>query len=386
VVRIDTDERRRRLGIRHRLATPALDAVEAAAATVGLHSSDPATVFLSARARVDGLAVTDLERALYEDRSLLRVLAMRRTMFVVPVELAAVMNSACTRALATGQRARLIKLMHDQRVVDQDPEAWLEAVEAKTLAALERLGEATAAELSAEVPELKVQFEYQGGTFGMSTRVLFLLATHGLIIRGRPQGSWKSTLYRWAPIERWLEGGLAEPPEEQARVELVRRWLRSYGPGTMTDLTWWTGWGKRVTAAALKTAGAVEAELDDGTGFMLEDDLDVTPLIDPWVALLPALDPTMMGWKEREWYCPAELAAELFDRNGNAGPTIWADGRVVGGWSQHADGTVVTELLGDIGSEAERMVDEQAARLTGWLGDMRIIPRFRTPLERRLAG
>lgn len=387
MVRFDTDERRRRLGARQGLAVWGATVEGVAAAAVGLHSSDPATVFLSARARLPEFVVADLERALYDERTLLRILAMRRTMFVVPNDLAAVMNAACTRALAGPQRVRLLKLIEDQGVLDgDDPVAWLQAVEAKTLAALRRLGEATAAELTAEVPELGLKFTYQGGTFGMSTRVLFLLATDGLIVRGRPKGTWKSTLYRWAPTDRWVEGGIPELEEAPSRVELVRRWLAAYGPGTLADLSWWTGWGKGTTRAALAGAGAVEVELDQGTGYVLGDDLDPTPDDDPWVALLPALDPTTMGWKERDWYCLPAHAAQLYDRNGNAGPTIWIDGRVVGGWAQHEDGTIVTELLEDIGSTAAGLVEEEAARLTGWMGDMRIIPRFRTPLEKRLAG
>ena len=64
--RIGTDERRARLGVRHHLALPAGSSDAAAAGMVGLHSSDPVSPFLSARARVDGFVHADLEDALYE--------------------------------------------------------------------------------------------------------------------------------------------------------------------------------------------------------------------------------------------------------------------------------------------------------------------------------
>ena len=111
------DERRARLGLRHRLAVPAATVESVAGDLVGLHSSDPTTVYLSALARVDGFAVADLEAALYERRSLVRMLGMRRTMFVVPPDLAAVMDAACTRALAPAERRRLIGLLEDHRTV-----------------------------------------------------------------------------------------------------------------------------------------------------------------------------------------------------------------------------------------------------------------------------
>ena len=103
----------------------------------------------------------------------------------------------------------------------------------------------------------------------------------------------------------------------------------------------------------------------------------------PWAALLPALDPTIMGWKERGWYL-GDHAPQLFDRAGNAGPSVWLNGRVVGGWGQRADGEVVFRLLEDVGRDAVAMVEAEVERLTAWLGGQRVVPLFRTPLERSL--
>ena len=111
----------------------------------------------------------------------------------------------------------------------------------------------------------------------------------------------------------------------------------------------------------------------------------MTDDVDPWVALLPALDPTVMGWKDRRWYL-GDHASELFDRNGNAGPTVWANGRVVGGWAQLDDGAVVVELLETVDAPTRAMIDAERDRLRDWLGDIRIRPLFRTPLERSLSN
>lgn len=81
---VSVEERRARLGLRHGLTQPLDDVLDAAWAMVGLHSSDPSTVFLSAWARIREMSPSDLEKALYEERSLVRVLGMRRTMWVVP--------------------------------------------------------------------------------------------------------------------------------------------------------------------------------------------------------------------------------------------------------------------------------------------------------------
>ena len=92
-----------------------------------------------------------------------------------------------------------------------------------------------------------------------------------------------------------------------------------------------------------------------------------------------------MGWQQRSWYLGDHVEA-LFDRNGNAGPTVWCDGRVVGGWAQRTDGEVVHRVLEDVGSAAEQAVAAEADRLQRWLGDVRISPRFPTPLQRELVA
>jgi hypothetical protein len=154
---------------------------------------------------------------------------------------------------------------------------------------------------------------------------------------------------------------------------------------TTTDVRWWTGWTARLASASLQAAGVVEIALDEGVGFVLEDDVEPVDAPDPWVALLPGLDPTVMGWKERLWYL-GRHGPQLFDRAGNAGPTVWADGRIVGGWIGRRDGEIAVELLETVSAATRRAIDAEVERLRDWLGDVRVTPRFRTPLETRLAS
>jgi hypothetical protein len=392
----DVAERRRRLVDRHHLAQPGGTVEQVAGDLVGLHSSDPATVVLSLRARLDPFAVSDLEDALYERRSLLRILAMRRTMFVVPLDLAAVMAAACTQALVAGERRTLVRLLEGTDVTD-DPEAWIERVRGETLAALAAAdGPLPASVLTKLVPDLALQFRvavgknYEG-TVGVSTRLLFLMATAGDVVRTRPLGTWLSSQYRWAAMADWI-GPLPAIEPDVARVEVVRRWLRTFGPGTIDDVAWWTKWTKGQVKAALAAAGAVEVTVDTGTddkslAWTLADDLEEPPedrVADEPVALLPALDPTVMGWKQRGWYLGPH-GPQLFDRNGNAGPTVWVAGRVVGAWGQQEGGDVVTALLEPVGAATAARVDGAAARLTAWMDGVRVTPRFTSPLERELA-
>ena len=242
VRRIGAQERRARLGVRHHLAPAARAAsvVQVAEDLVGLHGTDPASVFLAAAARMRQPEVEAIERAMYDDRVLLRMLGMRRTMFVVPVELAPVVQAACTNAIAAAQRGLLLQLLEQSGIAD-DPQPWLEEVEEATVKALAARGQALATELSEDEPRLREQLQLAEGKSyaarqSVSTRVLLVLAAEGRIARGRPRGSWISGQYRWSLIESWLPGGMAEWSTGAAQAELVRRWLAAFGPGIVADL------------------------------------------------------------------------------------------------------------------------------------------------------
>ena len=389
---IDTAERRARLAVRHRLAPGwhGANVMEVARDLVALHATDPATVHLSAAARMTEPSVEAVERALYDDRVLVRLLGMRRTLFVIPTFLVPVVHAAATRAVAANERRRLLGYIAEAGL-SEDPATWYHRVADATVAALERRGEALPGELAADVPELGLEIRLGEGTrwpatVKVASRVLTVLAAEERVVRGRPRGAWTSTGYRWAPMSRWLDGEPEQLPVAGARASLARRWLASFGPATAADLKWWAGWTVAATRAALAAVDAVEVDLDGTRGYVLPDDNEPVADPEPWVALLPGLDTTAMGWTGRDWYLDPALRPALFDRSGNVGPTVWSDGRVVGGWAQRRDGEVVVRLLADVGSAVAAEVDAQAAWLTGWLGSARITPRFRTPLERELVA
>jgi hypothetical protein len=391
MARMGVDERRARLVRRHRLAPTdrAGDPVAAVRSVAALHSTDPVTVFLSVLARTEGVAPEGIEHALYEERSLVRLLGMRRTLFVVPRDLVPVVYAACTRSIAARERRRLEQMILDSGIATR-PGPWLGRASAAALRALEERGEAFTSDLTRAVPLLARRLRVGAGTKWETTqsaaaRVLPQLAMEGRVVRARPRGTWVGGQYRWTPSATWLGGEVEAIDTPSAQAELLRRWLAAFGPATESDLRWWAGWTAREARAALAAVPHVEVDLDGARGFVLAGDLDTAARPEPSAALLPTLDPTTMGWKERDWYLGGH-ASRLFDANGNAGPTVWWEGRVVGGWSQRRDGEIVFRLLEDVGAGAVRAVEAEAERLAAWLGDVRFSPGFLPPFQRELAA
>jgi hypothetical protein len=437
-------ERRARLARRHRLLPDLYtdEVAEIARSMVALHSSDPSTVYLSAAARMVNPSIAAVEEALYEHRSVVRHHAMRRTLWVFDHDTARLAHVAATLDLVGPERRRFAGMIESTGVTT-DGQRWYDDARADVLAALRSCGTASTRELGELVPALRVPIALGVGTKyeatqAAHTRVLLLLGFEGVIIRVRPTGSWINGQYRWTAADSWLPGGLAterhdvthanragadvtlidvaeqRAVERSARggraepgvipggddrgaagsgdahggaaaSELVRRWLYAFGPATTGDVQWWFGWTVAKTNRALVAAGAVAVGLEGGSnGWLSSDDVEPVESVEPWVALLPGLDPTTMGWKQRDWYLDPTLVPAVFDRNGNGGPAIWIDGRIVGGWVQRKDGHIATQLLADPGRDVTAAVEQAAANIEQLVGDTRFTVRFPSPMQAAL--
>lgn len=376
---IDDTERRSRLAIRHGLhpAHRLGDPVAATRAMTVLHATEPATVHLAVHARTNGVSPDDVERALYEDRSLVKQIAMRRTLFVFPRDLLPAALGSASARVAAEERRTIIRDVEKYGVAD-DGAAWVDAAASAVLSHLATSGPLSARELRERAPELTGQFtanldKKYGGTFQIGPRVLTMLGAEGRIARGPNTAHWRLNRPTWTLMESWLGERPAPLPVAEGYAEIVRRWLSTFGPGTVEDVQWWLGSTKTAARAALAAVDAVEVSLDGGqVGWVLPDDEESVPAPEPWAALLPTLDPTTMGWKGRGFYLDPDDVPYLFDTNGNAGNTAWWDGRIVGAWIQDDDGAVQVVLRHDIGTVGRSALDAEAARLTAWLDGVRI--------------
>lgn len=355
-----------------------------------LHATESASVHLAVAARVESATPSDVDRALYEQRSLVKQLAMRRTLYVFPRDLLPAAWASASARVADQQRRRVAKAIERSGISD-DGSAWFEAmcerVARKLVASPDGLS-------TKEVREQDPELDVRATTTATSTSkwatpvqvapwVLTQLGLEGRATRGRPEGHWRNPRARWTDMAGWLGESLETLDAAAGYAELIERYLRTFGPATEADIVWWLGSTKGAVRTALATLEAVAVDLDDGSeAYILPGDLEPAPAVEPWAALLPTLDPTLMGWKGRDFYFDPAHRPYLFDSNGNGGTTAWWNGRVVGCWVQDDDGRVRTVLREDVGRDGQAALSTEAERLTEFLGGDVVSSVYASALQR----
>jgi hypothetical protein len=286
---------------RHHLAGDASDPETVTRAVIALHATDPASVYLSVLARSSVATLADVARALYERRSMVRWMAMRRTLFVFPREDIPLVQAAVSTPLAATLRKRLISTLERNGAeppIVGDTAGWLDALASHVEQALRTRGEATGTELSTDVPLLRTSIPVRAPSDrpqNVTTSLLTWMSAEGRLVRGTPTGAWTNRQHRWEPVSRWWPEGLPDVDPDQAREMLVLRWLTRFGPATVDDLQWWTGWNKTAVRRALGNLPVDEIDLHGGPGIVLGADRMNTAQATPCDAPLASTDPVRIA-------------------------------------------------------------------------------------------
>lgn len=394
---VDDQLRRRLLVSRHQLGTSGRadrTIMQSAQALALIHSTDPSTPYLSLQARTSS-SQSDIDAVFYDDRSLLRHATLRRTIFAMPLDVVPLAHHSYNGRLVRTLRTNLLGWIEASPDTSMPSARFLDETSDAIVGLLRAGGATTGRALAEALPALQVRFNptpsaSNSKPIRITSRVLELLAAEGRIVRGRRTGrDLTSAAWAWEAIDVWIGAdGIPELDADEALTGLVARHLATFAPATTTDVAWWTGLPKGAIRAAAERCGVRTVSLDNNRELafvLVDDDLDAPPP-NGEVALLPGLDSTTMGWKQRGWYVDDAVEAGIFDRNGNAGPTVWFEGRVVGVWTQRSDGEIVSRLLDDIGSDGHDRVDAEAERLHQWLGSVRVKWRFPTPITKQLSA
>ena len=314
-----------------------------------LHATAAPTPYLSLWSRVKGFSRQQLDAELYENRRLVRVLCMRRTLFIFSSEKLPVFFQATKKQVQRRFPSQARRLLVQAGLCQEGDEAEaLERLHQRIVEILADRGPSTVSEIGKLVPEFKIKVKYDEdrpyvGEFSLGSRIVPGMCILGLLVRTKPRGSWRSTLHEYAPLAVWLpDVHLESLRPEEAQPGLVRWYLAALGPATLEDIAWWSGFSKAETRKALSTLDdeLVEIEIKGlGGGYlMLEADhqrlQEAQFRIEPTVNLLPTLDPYILGYRDRRRFLPPEHYDQVFDRSGNAFATVWVNGRVVGIWRE----------------------------------------------------
>jgi hypothetical protein len=330
----------------------------------GLHAQVLSSAELTLWARVDGLARGAVERALWTRCRLVKTWAMRGTLHLLPAsELPLWVAALDALPPRHGQGAWLRAHGLTRELAEAVVAAIPQALAGRTL---------TRAELAAAVGAATGSADLEGKMRGGFGDLLKPSAFRGDLVFASSAGQH----VRFARASDWI--GAFEPVDRETAIgEVVRRYLRAYGPATREWFARWFGMSSPALAGRwLRGLGDEVAEVDvAGTrALMLAADVDEAAAARPAgvVRLLPAFDQHVVA-------APRDVAAVLapghrpavYRPQGWLSPVVLVDGRIAGTWGHElrrsalaVDVTPFAALAGDVRAG----VQAEAERLAAFLG------------------
>jgi uncharacterized protein YcaQ len=330
----------------------------------GLHAQVMSCAELTLHARVAGLEREAVASALWEERALVKLWAMRGTLHLLP----AAELDTWLGALAT----------YDHYLKP----AWLRAFEI-TEEQLERLvdviGEAldgrplTREELGVAVARIAGEPELADKVQGSWGPYLKPASFRGRLCFGPGEGQ----KVRFTRPDSWLGRELTPPEPEAALREVTRRHLGAFGPAGRTDLArWWSVQPARA-GRMLEALGeeVVEVDVEGTAGWMLSGHAEEAAAEEPperLVRLLPGFDIWVIGAARdaAALLDPAEKK-RVYRNQGWISPVLLVNGRMDGVWKHERKGrrlTVTIEPFGKLPKWAREATEAEAERLAGSLG------------------
>lgn len=333
-------------------------------------TAPPAGAGLSLAARVDDLVPAELERALFVNRTLVRMHSLRGVPHVVARPDGVVFGPGAVGADEESLRDQLLGdwlAIESSRWTAREALAVVAGVFTATLADGEpRTADELCAVLRRHIPPTLEPWCSACRSHHVPHQLFRLAGTAGAFCYGRPVRGEPGVVN----FDAWLGGPLGGGVDS-ARIELARRYLAAYGPATPEHFAVWAGIGvvdarERFARLTLET---MEVDLEGRPAWVREEDMAAlaSPPPPTGLRLLPAEDP-FLAQRDRTTLLPdARHRAQVWEPARRPG-VVLADGRPVATWEAGADGsTLVLHVvpLADrrLDTRARRLLDEEAAGL-----------------------
>jgi uncharacterized protein YcaQ len=193
----------------------------------------------------------------------------------------------------------------------------------------------------------------------------------GSIVYGPPRGA-EATFVR---ADAWL-GPQPALRVEDARLELLRRFLSAFGPATAHDFAKWSGLktGDARSLLAALDDEVIEVTVDGAPGWILRRDaatLASSRLDESAVRLLPAFDSLLLAHATKEHLVEPRFYKRVYRSQGWISPTVLLGGRIAGVWFAKPAGRQMVldvQLFGRAASAVREAIEEEADALSGFLG------------------
>ncbi|MEH3156860.1 MAG: winged helix DNA-binding domain-containing protein [Gordonia paraffinivorans] len=321
------------------------DVIEVLDRCVGLQSQDPQAAFFGLASRVEAFDPAELD-GLMTDRTVVRMALLRSTVFVMDAD-----DARWVRALAEPALAAELRI-HTRRLAGATPEAITAA--ARDLVTGRPVG----------VKELGAELLQRFPDETASTLTAIARATLPLV-QVPPRGLWQSAgAVTYALLDDWVGPGEPAVTGDEARKDLIRLYLRGFGPASLAAIQTWSGLTRlRPLLDAMDRDWEVErvpgpdgVELFDLDGLNRDGDGDLP------VRLLAPYDHVVTANADRRRVIDDDVFAGLQTPNGRVPGTVLVDGRVVGTWAVGDGDQVTTQLMRPVSRSRERELATEIER------------------------
>ena len=277
----------------------------------GLNSITATTPYLSLFNRINDFKKSMLDEEMYEKKRLYRLRLMRGTLFIVtsnflPIAYYATIDRTQERLAGFRKRYKL-------------SENKFEELKDEIITVIGK-GEKTAVEIRKEL-----------GTNTSISLILRLLMEDVPLLRGRPLGTWKGEQFRYSLLPQNIKLGM---DKEKAKLLLVEKFLEAFGPATLKDLTWWSGFSKKESKKILEEIKTV----DMGDGLLLlereVEDFEHSRVVDESLLLMSGVDQYVITYKYS--ICPRLVSEKyltnIYNEYGALHDPIIKNGEIIGRW------------------------------------------------------
>jgi len=349
-----------------------------------LRGAPSVTAYLSLWARMADVRRETVDDALYQDRSLVRMLCVHGRLYIVPRDSYCAYHQAAGSLFGDGLGGLETMLHQVERQPEQKGAPGPGDLSQRVLEVLSARGPLSTRQLYALLPELNTKLYVDPelsdlGYVKLGKRLIASMCAEGMLVRAEPDGPWYSNVFRFVASHAWLgarAGDTCTPGDALRR--LIEDYVTAFGPVSIGDIMHWLGaYPRRLIAATLMEMDQqlVQVRISGSERSyvlmqsQLPELLSAKPPDDIPVRLLPEGDTLLSAYADRTRFVAAGLAERVYDWVGEPIGSVWIGARIGGVWWLRVRAAQIIVRLFHIGDPAMlAMVGEEARQLGLMLG------------------